>query len=334
MPVAATFAFLDQEEQDADSSSSSNEAPLQHVAELDTLVTVVDGQRFVKDVLGSELLQDQGLQADAEDERTVAELLIEQVTTPMPPAGPLWPPLVAHACMLGGRLAGSTHSKAAGNHKNGVKALCICHRPLKLASTLQQGHDVPVLLGLSLCSCAAAAAAVAAGPAAVACAQVEFANVLILNKTDLITQQEQQQLLAVLKTLNPSAKMFTTQHCSVPIAAILHTHSFDWEAAQASPGWVQAISRFEQQHGHHGHHDHHHDHDHSEVTKYGISSFVYYAQRPFHPGRLLDQALSRTWQGVLRSKGFYWLATRHDVMGLWQSAGGAWQGEPRCVVSC
>jgi G3E family GTPase len=88
MPVAATFAFLDQEQHDADSggsSSISGEASLQHVAELDTLVTVVDGQRFVKDVLGSELLQDRGLQADDEDERTVAELLIEQVSNVSPP---------------------------------------------------------------------------------------------------------------------------------------------------------------------------------------------------------------------------------------------------------
>jgi G3E family GTPase len=183
--------------------------------------------------------------------------------------------------------------------------------------------------------------------AAAGYAQVEFANVLVLNKTDLITQQEQQQLLALLKTLNPSAKVLTSQHCSVPVEAVLHTHSFNWEAAQGSPGWVQAISRFEHQHGHQdhhdqqhqhhqGHHDHQHEHEHddTEMTKYGISSFVYYAQRPFHPGRLLNNALSQTWQGVLRSKGFYWLATRHDVMGLWQSAGGAWQGEPRCVLPC
>jgi G3E family GTPase len=79
----------------------------------------------------------------------------------------------------------------------------------------------------------------------------------------------------------------------------------------------------------HAHHHHHHHHK-GEADEYGISSFVYYARRPFHPGRLLHDALSRQWGGVLRSKGFFWLATRHDVMGLWQSAGGAWQGEPRC----
>lgn len=205
--------------------------------------------------------------------------------------------------------------------------------------------------------------------------QVEFANVLVLNKSDLVTQQEQHQLLALLRKLNPTATVLTTQHCKVPAEAVLHTGAFNWEAAQASPGWVQEISKFEQQqHHHHHHHEHaaepqhqqqehqagssapqvatssHHSHSHnshdhdgthshshsgghshgdSEAAKYGISSFVYYAKRPFHPERLLQQALSQSWQGVLRSKGFYWLATRHDVMGLWQSAGGAWQGEPR-----
>jgi G3E family GTPase len=172
--------------------------------------------------------------------------------------------------------------------------------------------------------------------------QVEFANVLVLNKTDLISEAELQKLLTLLKTLNPSATILTTQHSSVPVEAVMHTGSFSWEAAQASPGWVQLISKFEQQQqphhehehrdDHHEHgHGHSHEHEHGEAAKYGISSFVYYAQRPFHPGRLLDQALSQSWQGVLRSKGFYWLATRHDVMGLWQSAGGAWQGEPRLV---
>lgn len=165
---------------------------------------------------------------------------------------------------------------------------------------------------------------------------------LVLNKTDLISAAEQQKVLALLKTLNPSATILTTQHSNVPVQSVLHTGRFSWEAAQAAPGWIQLISRFEQQQ-HHDHHDHEHEHSHSshghghehehhshsEAEKYGISSFVYYAQRPFHPGRLLAQALSQSWRGVLRSKGFYWLATRHDVMGLWQSAGGAWQGEPR-----
>jgi G3E family GTPase len=87
MPVAASFALVDQEQHDSssssDASSSSSVPSLQQVARLDTLVTVVDGERFVQDVLGSELLQERGLQAEEGDERTVAELLIEQVRNPV-----------------------------------------------------------------------------------------------------------------------------------------------------------------------------------------------------------------------------------------------------------
>jgi G3E family GTPase len=150
-------------------------------------------------------------------------------------------------------------------------------------------------------------------------------------------------------------QVLLTQNCRVPVSEVLHTGRFKLEQAQAAAGWLQEINRFEAALHSHGHshvagtacstgdgvtdgptptdvqQQHHHDHDghESEAEKYGISSFVYFAQRPFHPQRLLETALSQSWQGVLRTKGFYWLATRHDVMGLWQSAGGAWQGEPR-----
>jgi G3E family GTPase len=149
-------------------------------------------------------------------------------------------------------------------------------------------------------------------------------------------------------------QVLLTQNCRVPVSEVLHTGRFKLEQAQAAAGWLQEINRFEAAlHSHsHSHaddvagstdcgtsrdaqqlqqqqHHHHHDGHESEAEKYGISSFVYFAQRPFHPQRLLETALSQSWQGVLRTKGFYWLATRHDVMGLWQSAGGAWQGEPR-----
>ncbi|WIA37349.1 hypothetical protein OEZ86_014278 [Tetradesmus obliquus] len=244
MPVAATFAYEDAEDDEDDtapaddSSSSSVEVTaaagsglggLAKVARLDTLVTVVDGQRFLSDVLAAESLQERQLQADDDDERTVADLLVEQV---------------------------------------------------------------------------------------------EFADVLLLNKIDLLLEQEQQQLCALLRKLNPSAKVLLSQNCRVPVQEVLHTGRFSLEQAQAAAGWLQEINRFEAAL---------HSHSHSHSKKYGISSFVYFAQRPFHPQRLLDSALSQTWAGVLRSKGFFWLATRHDVMGLWQSAGGAWQGEPSAL---
>lgn len=148
-------------------------------------------------------------------------------------------------------------------------------------------------------------------------------------------------------------QILPAQHCKIPVSEVLHTHRFDPVAAQSSAGWLQEINKFEQHLQHHqqmsadiaavadcqycqqDHQQQQHPHPHhedSEAVKYGISSFVYHAQRPFHPGRLMDVALSQTWTGVLRSKGFFWLATRHDVMGLWQSAGGAWLGEPRWVA--
>lgn len=157
-----------------------------------------------------------------------------------------------------------------------------------------------------------------------------------------------------------SMQILLSQHCKVPISEVLYTGRFDQTEAESSAGWLKEINKFEQHLQHHQQNSGHsssnvdcqycqqeqelqhqgshsssdrrhppHHHEDSEAVKYGISSFVYHAQRPFHPGRLMDVALSQTWPGVLRSKGFFWLATRHDVMGLWQSAGGAWQGEPR-----
>jgi G3E family GTPase len=228
---------------------------------------------------------------------------------------------------------------------------------------------------------------------------VEFADVLVLNKTDLVTPQQQQQLAAVLARLNPGARLLPATHGRVEVGAVLNTHSFSMEKAQASPGWLVELNAWAE---HHHHHHHHHEEEEgghaeagaagqqegpseedttstssgsstwpeaadqqqrppgpapepqptpstshaapttttsssrggvpqrrSEVDAYGISSWVYTASRPFHPGRLLDIALAGTWPGVLRSKGFFWLASRHDVCGLWQSAGGGWQGEPR-----
>lgn len=93
-----------------------------------------------------------------------------------------------------------------------------------------------------------------------------------------------------------------------------------------SPGWIQKIQESQKE-------SHSHDHDHGsshevDARHTGITSFVYRAGRPFHPDRLLNDALSKTWKGVLRSKGIFWLATRNDQMGIWQSAGSSWGCEP------
>jgi G3E family GTPase len=141
--------------------------------------------------------------------------------------------------------------------------------------------------------------------------QVEFADVLVLNKQDLVAPDELAALQALLRRLNPGAKQVLASHGRVPLDQVLGTGRFDFERAATSPGWL-ATMRGEES---------------SEADTYGISSFVYRARRPFHPERF-DALLHEAWPGVLRSKGFFWLATRHDSCGEWHQAGGACRTGP------
>jgi G3E family GTPase len=97
----------------------------------------------------------------------------------------------------------------------------------------------------------------------------------------------------------------------VPVSAVLETGLFDFEQARQAPGWLQALRGEEV----------------PETEEYGISSFVFRARRPFHAARLWA-FVHGSWKGVLRSKGFYWLASRNDITGHWAQAGGASSFEP------
>lgn len=134
--------------------------------------------------------------------------------------------------------------------------------------------------------------------------QVEFADVLILNKLDCISGPERDLLKALLMRLNPNAKLLEATFGQIPLKEILDTGRFDFEAAAQAPGWLQELR---------GSHV-------PETEEYGISSFVYRARRPFHPMRLWH-FVSEGLTDVLRSKGFIWLATRHHLMGQWSQAG-------------
>ncbi|MBL8754130.1 MAG: GTP-binding protein [Planctomycetes bacterium] len=136
--------------------------------------------------------------------------------------------------------------------------------------------------------------------------QVEFADVLVVNKTDLVTAEELARLQALLRRLNPNAEQVLAREGRVPLTKVLGTGRFDFDRAATSPGWLAEMRGEET----------------SEADTYGITSFVYRARRPFHPGRF-DALLREDWPGVLRSKGFFWLATRHDFVGEWHQAGGA-----------
>ena len=208
LPVAMTFTF-------ADETGKS----LSEVARLDTMVTVVDAAKFLDDVRSVDDLRDRRLALDNDDERTLSDLLIDQI---------------------------------------------------------------------------------------------EFANVIVINKTDLIQPEEFARLEAILEQLNPEAELVRATHGKVPLHRILNTTLFDLEAAETSAGWVKELN---------GIHT-------PETAEYGIASFVYRARRPFHPQRL-ETLTDQSFPNVLRAKGFLWLASRHDDLILFSIAGTTMTFEPQ-----
>ncbi|UYG04041.1 zinc metallochaperone GTPase ZigA [Halomonas sp. LR3S48] len=137
--------------------------------------------------------------------------------------------------------------------------------------------------------------------------QIEFCNVLLISKTDLIDEAQLAEVKAVLRALNPAAELIPMANGQVPLDAVLDTGRFSFEQAQLSPGWLKELR---------GEHV-------PETEEYGISSFVYRARRPFHPQKF-HELLHGNWFGgkLLRSKGFFWLATRPEFAGQWSQAGG------------
>lgn len=136
--------------------------------------------------------------------------------------------------------------------------------------------------------------------------QVEFANVLVVTKSDLAGEQETARLEGILHHLNPDARIVRAPFGRVRLGDVLETHLFDDAKAAMSAGWAKELA---------GEHT-------PETEEYGIRSFVYRSRRPFHPVRL-HAFFASEWPGVVRSKGFFWLATRMREAGGWQQAGPA-----------
>jgi len=134
--------------------------------------------------------------------------------------------------------------------------------------------------------------------------QVEFSDVVLLNKIDLAPADEVDRAEAVVRTLNPRAHVLHVERGRVPVGEIVGAHRFDFEAAAQAPGWLATLRGEEL----------------PETEEYGISTFVYAARRPFHPERLWARA-NAEWPGVLRAKGFFWLASRPVVAAEWSQAG-------------
>jgi G3E family GTPase len=203
LPVAETFTFADE-----------NGISLSNVADLDTMVTVVDAVNFLKDYDDAQYLQDTGESLGEEDERTVADLLVDQV---------------------------------------------------------------------------------------------EFADVLLISKTDLASPADIERLTAILKTLNTHAKIVPISQGQVNVDEVLNTGLFNFERAQQAPGWLKEMR---------GEHV-------PETEEYGIASFTYQARRPFHPEKFHQLLHSTDKYGkLIRSKGYFWLASRPEFAGTWSQAGG------------
>ncbi|BDC50799.1 GTP-binding protein [Bryobacterales bacterium F-183] len=208
MPVAATFSFEDE-----------TGLSLGSVAKLDTMVTVVDGEKFLEEVDSHDDLPSRGLAASEDDERNLSDLLLDQV---------------------------------------------------------------------------------------------EFANVLVINKTDRMQPEDLARLRAVLLHLNPEARIVESTFGKVSLSDVLNTGLYDEAKAAIVPGWLKEIQ---------GQHT-------PETEEYGISSFVFRSRRPFHPQRFWD-LVNDGWEGVVRGKGFCWIASKHDIMAAYSQAGNCLSIEPQ-----
>ncbi|MGF6391670.1 zinc metallochaperone GTPase ZigA [Pseudomonas plecoglossicida] len=203
LPVAETFTFRDEQGRS-----------LSDMARLDTLVTVVDGLNFLRDYQAADSLASRGETLGEEDERSISDLLIEQV---------------------------------------------------------------------------------------------EFADVLLLSKIDLISQHDREELTAILRSLNARAQIMPMVMGQLPLERILDTGLFDFEQAAQSPGWLRELR------GEHA----------PETEEYGIAATTWTARRPLHPQRFFDFIHSEWDNGrLLRSKGFFWLASKYQEAGSWSQAGG------------
>ncbi len=134
--------------------------------------------------------------------------------------------------------------------------------------------------------------------------QIEFANVIVLNKIDLVEEVDVIELKAVLHKLNPEARIIETSHSKISLDYVLNTRLFDFEKASQAAGWIKELQE-----------------EHTpETEEYGISSFVYRRNKPFHPERFM--AWMEDWPvDIVRAKGFFWLPTRNDMTGLLSQAG-------------
>ena len=143
--------------------------------------------------------------------------------------------------------------------------------------------------------------------------QIEFADVIVLNKLDLVSKAQSLEVEAIIKALNPGAVIRKATHGQVPLDSVLNTGLFDYDKASTSAGWIRELE---------GEHT-------PETEEYGIASFIYRTAHPFDAEKLWNYVNDEdNWNGVLRSKGFFWVAADHRVAYEWAQAGGISDMQP------
>ena len=179
--------------------------------------------------------------------------------------------------------------------------------------------------------------------------QIEFCSTLIINKRDLVTDEQMKKVRAVVNILQPSVRVLETTRCDVSVDEIIGTNRFDFETVYASAGWVAELEKHEKElqekhdeHHHHDEHDHEHHHEHGEEghvcdehchhhhhehrhegeseDEYGIGSFVYYRRKPFDRIKL-DEFANRWPRNIIRSKGVIWFADEDDMAYVLETSG-------------
>ena len=154
--------------------------------------------------------------------------------------------------------------------------------------------------------------------AALVIEQIEFSNIILLNKASEVSEDELIRIKAIIRAIQPTAEIIETNYCDVDLEKLLNTRLFDFDKTATSAAWIQEVEDASH------HHEHHHDHDHEDhdhLAEFGIDTYVYYARRPFDLG-LFDEFVATHWpKNVLRCKGMCYFAEEYDMCYLFEQAG-------------
>ncbi len=156
--------------------------------------------------------------------------------------------------------------------------------------------------------------------------QIEFCNVIVLNKVDEVTPEQLAEVKAVIKTLQPTAKIIETNYAKVDVKEIINTNYFDFEKISSSAGWIKELEadNDEEEEHHHEHEEHehnHHHHEEGEAEEYGISTFVYTSRSPLNEQKFEEFVNNRFPKNVIRCKGLVWFTNDYDMSYLFEQAG-------------